>query len=87
MNPSGEYKGTTYEDGWNKDGWPASSMRSYLSTDIYNALPADLQSTIIDTKVVSGHGEDDTDNFTATDNYHGNLYRKDIVNFTISFFI
>ena len=48
-------------------GWPASSMRSYLSTDIYNALPADLQSTIIDTKVVSGHGKDDTDNFISTD--------------------
>ena len=67
MNPSGEYKGTTYSDGWNKDGWPASSMRSYLSTDIYNALPSALQSTIIDTKVVSGHGKDDSANFTSTD--------------------
>ena len=67
MNPSGEYKGTTYQYGWSKDGWPASSMRSYLSTDIYNALPADLQSAIIDTKVVSGHGKDDTDNFISTD--------------------
>ena len=67
MNPSGEYKGATYSYGWSKDGWPASSMRSYLSTDIYNALPADLQSTIIDTKVVSGHGKDDTDNFISTD--------------------
>ena len=67
MNPKGEYKGTTYEYGWNKDGWPASSMRSYLSTDIYNALPADLQSAIIDTKVVSGHGSSDRDNFISTD--------------------
>ncbi len=67
MNPSGEYKGTTYTMGWNKDGWPASSMRSYLSKDIYNALPADLQSVIIDTKVVSGHGSSDSANFTSTD--------------------
>ena len=67
MNPSGEYKETTYTYGWSKDGWPASSMRSYLSTDIYNALPADLQSVIIDTKVVSGHGSQDTDNFTSID--------------------
>ena len=67
MNPKGEYKGTTYQWGWNKDGWPASSMRSYLSTDIYNALPADLQSAIIDTKVVSGHGSSDRDNFISTD--------------------
>ena len=51
----------------NVGGWPASSMRSYLSTDIYNALPADLKSTIIDTKVVSGHGKEDTDNFISTD--------------------
>ena len=64
MNPKGEYKGTTYEYGWNKDGWPASSMRSYLSTDIYNALPADLQSAIIDTKVVSGYGDDKNANRT-----------------------
>ncbi len=67
MNPKGEYKGTTYEYGWNKDGWPASSMRSYLSTDIYNALPSALQSAIIDTKVVSGHGSSDSANFTSTD--------------------
>ena len=67
MNPRGEYKGTRYEYGWNNDGWPASSMRSYLSTDIYNALPADLQSAIIETKVVSGHGKDDSANFTSTD--------------------
>ena len=51
----------------NVGGWPASSMRSYLSTDIYNALPADLQSAIIDTKVVSGHGSSDSSNFTSTD--------------------
>ena len=42
-------------------------MRSYLSTDIYNALPADLQSIIIDTRVVSGHGSSDRDNFISTD--------------------
>ena len=51
----------------NVGGWPASSMRSYLSTDIYNALPADLQGVIIDIKVVSGHGIDVTDNFISTD--------------------
>ena len=67
MNPSGEYKGTTYQYGWNKDGWPASSMRSYLSATIYNALPADIQSIIIDTRVVSGHGSSDRDNFISTD--------------------
>ncbi len=51
----------------NVGGWPASSMRSYLSTDIYNALPTDLQGVIVNTKVVSGHHMDDTANFTSTD--------------------
>ena len=51
----------------NVGGWPASSMRSYLSTEIYNALPPDLQGVIVNTKVVSGHGSDDTDNFISTD--------------------
>ena len=40
-------------------GWPASSMRSYLSTDIYNSLPSDLQSVIIETKAVSGYSKGD----------------------------
>jgi len=51
----------------NVGGWPATEMRQYLNGDIYNALPADLQSTIIDTKVVSGHGNSDSANFTSTD--------------------
>ena len=51
----------------NVGGWPASSMRSYLSTTIYNTLPIDLQSVIMDTKVVSGHGSSDSNNFTSFD--------------------
>ena len=74
MNPSGEYKGTTYSNGWNKDGWPASSMREYLNNDIYNALPAALQSVITETKVVSGHGKEDPNNFTSIDK----LYLLDV---------
>ena len=68
MNPSGEYKGTTYNNGWNVDGWPASSMRTYVNTDIYNALPTELKNGIIDTTVVSGHGSKSGEtNFTSTD--------------------
>lgn len=59
MNPAGEYKGTTYPDGWNVDGWPATAMRTYANGDFFNKLPSDLQSVIIDTKVISGHGPDD----------------------------
>jgi len=67
MNPSGTYNGANYTMGWNKDGWPATSMRTFVNNDIYNALPSDLKNAIIDTTVVSGHGSKDTANFTSTD--------------------
>ena len=68
MNPSGEYKGVTYNYGWNVDGWPASSMRTYVNNDIYNALPVVIKNAIIDTTVVSGHGSTTGEtNFTSTD--------------------
>ena len=52
----------------NAGGWPASSMREYLKNDIYNSLPSELQSAIIDTKVVSGHGSTAGEtNFTLLD--------------------
>ena len=61
MNPSGEYKGTQYDYGWNVDGYPASAMyqeyfASNATNSLYAKLPSDLQSAIIDTKVISGHG-------------------------------
>ena len=67
MNPNGKYNGTTYIAGWNKDGWPASSMYTFVNNDIYNALPNELKNAIINTIVVSGHGSEDTENFTSTD--------------------
>ena len=51
----------------NVGGWPASSMRAYLNSTIYNALPKALQQSIIKTTVVSGHGSSDSSNFTSTD--------------------
>ena len=67
MNPSGTYKGTQYNYGWNVDGWPASSMYTFVNNDIYNAIPSELKNGIIDTTVVSSHGKTDTSNFTSTD--------------------
>ena len=67
MNPSGEYQGEQYNNGWNKDGWPASEMRTYVNSDIYNALPSELKNGIINTTVVSGHGSRDSANFTSID--------------------
>ncbi len=51
----------------NVGGWPASELYTYVQNDIYNALPSDLKSKIIDTYIVSGHGKNDSANFTSTD--------------------
>ena len=67
INPTGTYNGKQYNSGWSKDGWPATSMRTFVNNDIYNSLPADLKSVIIDTIVVSSHGSEDSSNFTSTD--------------------
>ena len=68
MNPKGEYKGTQYDYGWNVDGWPASSMRTYVNNEVYNALPEGLRNVIIPTTVVSGHGSTSGEtNFVTTD--------------------
>ena len=51
----------------NVGGWPATSMRTFVNNDIYNAIPSELRNLIIDTATVSGHGSEDTENFTSTD--------------------
>ena len=52
----------------NVGGWPATSMRTFVNIDIYNALPSELRNAIIDTTVVSGHGSTSGEtNFTSTD--------------------
>ena len=54
-------------DATNLGGWPATSMRTFVNNDIYNAIPSEIKNAIIDTTVVSGHGSDDSENFTSTD--------------------
>ena len=58
-----------YSDGTgNRGGWEKCEMRTYVNNDIYNGLPAELKSGIIDTKVISGRGTYyDPKNFTTTD--------------------
>ena len=67
MNPSGDYNGITYQYGHNIGGWPASAMYTYVNTDLYNMLPSDLKSVIVDTTVISSYGSNDSNNFTSTD--------------------
>ena len=51
----------------NNDGWPKSKIYTTVNTNIYQALPEDLKQVIIDTKVISSHGSDDSSNFQSTD--------------------
>ena len=52
----------------NVGGWPATTIRTFVNNDIYNALPSELQNAIIDTTVVSGHGSTSGEsNFTSND--------------------
>ena len=51
----------------NVGGWPACEMRQYLNETIYNLLPNDLKSVIVDTNVVSSYGRLESANFESTD--------------------
>ena len=51
----------------NLGGWPASEIRAYANNEFFNKLPSDLQNIIINTKVVSGHGSEESTNFISTD--------------------
>ena len=52
----------------NVGGWPATSMRTFVNNDIYNAIPSEIKNAIIDTTVVSGHeSTSEEENFTSTD--------------------
>ena len=52
--------GSMNSTGTNEGGWPATSLRT-LANDVYfNYLPSELQKVIIDTKVISGHGNKKT---------------------------
>ena len=54
----------------NVGGWPATTMRTFVNNDIYNALPDELKNALIDTTVVSGHGSTSGEtNFTSTISY------------------
>ena len=48
----------------NAGGWPTSTMYNLVNTNIYNSLPEELKNAIIDTDVVSSHG-----NQSGTTNY------------------
>jgi len=54
----------------NAGGYPATLVYDYLKNTLYGQLPSDLQTAIKPTRVISGHGSNDADNFTTTDNLY-----------------
>ena len=54
-------------NGTNEGGWKDSEIRIYVNETIYNALPGDLQNVIVTTKVISGYGPSDSENFETQD--------------------
>ena len=47
--------------------WKDSDLRGYVNNEFFNKLPTDLQDSIIETKVISGHGTNDESDFETTD--------------------
>ena len=54
-------------NGTTKGGWPDSELYSLVSTNIYNSLPENLKKEIKETRVISSHGSQDTNDFISTD--------------------
>ena len=69
----------------NVGGWPSSSMYTFINTSIYNTLPMDLKSGIINTIVVSGYGTSDSNNFTSIDKLYLLAPKEIYTNFYSSF--
>ncbi len=57
----------TNQYGTNVGGWRDSKLRTYINDTIYKSLPSDLQNIIATTKVISGHGNNDSTNFETQD--------------------
>ena len=70
----------------NVGGWPATSMRTFVNNDIYNAIPSEIKNAIIDTTVVSGHGSTSGEtNFTSTDKLYLLTPKEIYIDFSSSF--
>ena len=70
----------------NTGGWPATSMRTFVNNDIYNAIPEEIKNAIIDTTVISGHGSTSgEENFTSTDKLYLLAPKEIYTNWSISF--
>ena len=50
-----------------RGSWSATTIRTFVNNDIYNLLPTDLKNGILNTNVITGHGNSEGNNSTSTD--------------------
>ena len=50
-----------------RGSWSATTIRTFVNNDIYNLLPTDLKNGILNTNVITGHGNSEDNNSTSTD--------------------
>ena len=50
-----------------KGSWSATTIRTFVNNDIYNLLPTDLKNGILNTNVITGHGNSEGNNSASTD--------------------
>ena len=50
-----------------RGSWSATTIRTFVNNDIYNLLPTDLKNGILNTYVITGHGNSEGNNSTSTD--------------------
>ena len=50
-----------------RGSWSATTIRTFVNNDIYNLLPTDLKKGILNTNVITGHGNSKDNNSTSTD--------------------
>ena len=68
LNYNNYTNGITAIGNGSKGGWEYSEIRTYVNTNIYNALPVKLRNSIINTIVVSGYDRtNDSENFITED--------------------
>ena len=50
-----------------RGSWSATTIRTFVNNDIYNLLPTDLKNGILNTYVITGHGNSESNNSASTD--------------------
>ncbi len=70
---------------YSNGGWRDSAARTYVNNTIYNTFPEVLKDAIIDTRVVSSHNSNETENYITTDKLYLLAMREIYGNYIVSY--